>query len=139
MDDQAFSSIETEVATLLADEHSWEAPKEAERRLLVRIRCPTYTWVAEQKPTYPPKEVIVIHGDDSESSDDNYDPRHPNSCDNSFGRKYKERAHEARNPTPPPTGYQKRKEFLHYSEGPKGFFRKPLEPREDRNKRHRKY
>jgi len=74
----------------------------------------------------------------SDDDDDDFDERRPTKSRNPFGASYNKPKCAARNPTPPPTGFQKRKEDLTYAYGKKSLFIPSDVSKEDRRKKARK-
>jgi len=75
---------------------------------------------------------------DEDDDDDDFDERRPQSAKDPFGSYYKKAHFVARNPTPPPTGHQKRKRDLTYADGKKSVFTPSHLTKEDRRKKARK-
>jgi len=72
---------------------------------------------------------------ESETGDDDdtdFDERRPNIIRDPFGKSYKKPHNKPRNPIPPPTGFQKRKEDLTYSPGKKSSALPPTCSKEER-------
>lgn len=73
-----------------------------------------------------------------DEDDTDFDDKRPSSAKDPFGASYKKAHNKARNPTPPPTGFQKRKENLTYAPGKKSLLLPPSVSKEDRRKKARK-